>query len=330
MRHVIFGGNGFVGRHLAELLLARHEEVVICDIHKSDLPLYRHAQFVELDITDRAAFERLALGPDDMVYNMAARMLVPILPRWRRRDYFWSVNYYGTKNILDYMRARDCWRMVHFTTDMVYGHMKTPLVDESHPQEPLGPYGGSKKASEELCAAYRSQGFHISIFRPRLIIGPGRLGILKKLFRLIDLNLPVPLIGDGRNRYQFISVFDCASAALCAFDKGVPNREYNLGSRNPPMVKDLLTALIEAAGKRSRLVRTPAGFTKLALNALDAVGMPLMDPEQYLIADEDCILDVSQAERDLGWQPRYHDQEMLWEAYREYRDGGLNAGAAVP
>jgi len=46
--------------------------------------------------------------------------------------------------------------MVHFTTDMVYGHMKTPLVDESHPQEPLGPYGGSKKASEELCAAYRS------------------------------------------------------------------------------------------------------------------------------------------------------------------------------
>lgn len=62
----------------------------------------------------------------------------------------------------------------------------------------------------------------------------GRLGILEKLFKLVDHNLPVPMIGSGRNPYQFISVFDCASAARAAFSAGVPNEVYNLGSLNPP------------------------------------------------------------------------------------------------
>ena len=43
MRHVIFGGDGFVGRHLAPKLLADGEEVVVADIAKSDLPHYRTA-----------------------------------------------------------------------------------------------------------------------------------------------------------------------------------------------------------------------------------------------------------------------------------------------
>jgi hypothetical protein len=44
-----------------------------------------------------------------------------------------------------------------------------------------------------------------------------------------------------------------------------------------------------------------------------------MDPEQYLIADEDCIVDVSKAERELGWRPRFGDDDMLLAAYAEHR-----------
>ena len=62
--------------------------------------------------------------------------------------------------------------------------------------------------------------------------------------------------------------------------------------------------------------------------------MPLMDPEQYLIADEECILDVSKGERDLGWVPQYRDEDMLNAAYSEYRakiDGKAAAtGAHAP
>ena len=97
--------------------------------------------------------------------------------------------------------------LVHFTTDMIYGHTHTVPMTEDHPVQPLGEYGESKLATEELAAKWREEHkFNISIFRPRLIIGPGRLGILKKLFTLVDMNLPVPMIGSGKNPYQFVSV----------------------------------------------------------------------------------------------------------------------------
>ena len=97
-------------------------------------------------------------------------------------------------------------------------------MTEEHPVAPLGEYGLSKLKTEELAAEWRKHGMNISLFRPRLIIGPGRLGILEKLFKLIDWNLPVPMIGSGKNPYQFISVFDCAEAARLAWKAGVPER----------------------------------------------------------------------------------------------------------
>jgi dTDP-glucose 4,6-dehydratase len=177
--------------------------------------------------------------------------------------------------------------------------------------------------------AWREKGFNITIFRPRLIIGPGRLGILVKLFKLIDMNLPVPLIGSGKNPYQFISVFDCASAAAAAMLGGFPNREYNLGSDEPPAIKRLLGDLIADAGSRSILVPTPAFLVKATLTALDALNLPVMDPEQYLIADETCILDTSALKRDLGWKPMHRDEDMLKAAYREYRAGKASSATEL-
>ena len=319
MKHVIFGGDGFLGRHLARDLLARGDEVVICDIVKSNLDIYDSAQFLELDITDASAFSQLDLSPDDIVHHYAARLLVPIVKKKVRHDYFWSVNFNGTRNVLEYCRSKGVKKIVYFTTDMVYGHTQTVPKQEDHPRVPIGPYGAAKAASEELCEEFRQHGMNISIFRPRLIIGPGRLGILESLFKLIDANLPVPVIGNGRNNYQFISVFDCVSAVLAAVEKGVPNSTYNLGTANPPVVRTLLRDLIKEAGSKSFVLPTPAWAVKRTLAMLDAINRPLMDPEQYLIADETCILDVSKAKRELGWEPTFRDEDMLIEAYRDYR-----------
>jgi dTDP-glucose 4,6-dehydratase len=326
MKHVIIGGDGFVGRHLARLLLERGEEVVIGGLTQSDLDIYRTVPFVRADVRNPAEVATLPIEPDDVVYHLAARMLMPIMPRAQRHFYFHSVNYVGTENLLRRVHERGCSKLIYFTTDMVYGRTRAMPKTEDHPRVPLGPYGGSKLASEEACERYREKGMNVAIFRPRLIIGPGRLGILARLFRLIESSLPVPIIGNGRNHYQFISVFDCASAALAAADRGVPNSAYNLGSRNPPTVDELLGKLIEAAGSRSRLLHFPAVLVKPALAALDLLGWPLMDPEQYLIADEDCIVDVSKAEKELGWRPRFADDDMLLAAYAEYR----KVSAAAP
>lgn len=321
MKHIIIGGDGFVGSHLAADLAAMGEKVLVADIHQSGHAHYATVPFLKIDVTKADSVDAIPLSPDDLVYNLSAKMLSPIVTRAERHDFFWPVNYHGTQNILSWMEKNGADRLVHFTTDMIYGHSVTVPQDETHPAKPLGEYGESKLATERLADEYRAKGFKIPIFRPRLIIGPGRLGILVKLFKLIDMNLPVPMIGGGNNPYQFISVFDCASACIAAWKAGFPNEAYNLGSDDPPPVKKLLGDLIRHAGSKSILLPTPASLVKLTLDTLDAINLPIMDPEQYKIADEICILDTSKAKRELGWAPQHRDEDMLLAAYTEYRKG---------
>ncbi len=324
MKHIIFGGDGFLGTELTKKLVAKGETVVVCDlkkteesgIYESDLVTY-----IEMDVTKTEDFSKVEISSEDVPYHFAARLLVPILPRAERKEYFWTALYDGTKNVLEFLEANDCKHMIYYTTDMVYGHTVQHPRFEDHPREPLGPYGDAKLETEYLCEEYRKKGFNITIFRPRLIIGPGRLGILEKLFKLVDKNLPVPTIGDGKNYYQFISVSDCANAVICAVEKGIPNEAFNLGSLNPPTVNELLKKLIVHAGSKSFTIPTPAGLVKFTLDTLDKIGKPIMDPEQYLIADETCVLDVSKGERILGWVPQDTDEDMLIAAYKTYREG---------
>jgi dTDP-glucose 4,6-dehydratase len=334
MKHVIFGGDGFVGRHLAERLVNEGEKVLIADIVRSDLPLYARVGFIPCDVTKPAEVMAVPIGPDDMVYNMAAKMLSPLQVRARRHQFFWPVNVDGAETIMKATEAAGANRLVQFTTDMIYGHTVQSPQAEDHPVKPLGEYGRSKWVTEQMCQTYRDRGMRISIFRPRLIIGPGRLGILEKLFKLIDAGLPVPMIGSGRAPYQFISVFDCAEAARLAWKGGVPNEAYNLGSDNPPSVRALLGGLIKHAGSRSFLVPTPGFAVKATLAAFDAINLPIMDPEQYLIADEMCVRETGKLKRELGWRPQFNDGAMLIAAYDEYRakktGHAVGTPAAVP
>ena len=119
------------------------------------------------------------MEPDDIVINMAANQYHTKVPR-NREDYFFSTNYMGTKNVLEVMEEKKCKRYIMFTTDMTYGKPQYLPIDIKHPQVPFGPYGQSKKACEEICREYRKRGMNITIFRPRMINGPGRLGILVK------------------------------------------------------------------------------------------------------------------------------------------------------
>jgi dTDP-glucose 4,6-dehydratase len=321
MKYYIFGGNGFVGRYLANALAERKAEVVVCDLHPTlDTRICPEVAYQQVDIRDKAAIDALPIAQDDLAINLAANQYHTKVPK-NRKEYFFSVNKVGTENILASIYAKGCRQYLMFTTDMTYGKPQYLPVDIHHPQNPFGPYGQSKKACEELCKAYREKGMRITVFRPRMINGPGRLGILVKLFKLIDFNLPVPTIGNGKNHYQMISVFDCVSAILCAIDKGLPNKEYNLGSKNSPDIRTLLQGVVSSAGKHSLVIPTPGKWVKAILRLLDNCGLTLMYPEQFMIADEEYVLDISETEEDLDWHPQYNDEDMLNEAYRMYKQG---------
>jgi len=324
MKHIIFGGDGFLGTELTRLLVQQGERVLICDEKRTnqfgsyDNPA---VSYIKMDVCDVASFDKISVEEGDIVYHFAARLLVPILPRAERHDYFWQALYVGTNNVLQWMQSVGLTNMIYYTTDMVYGHTVEHPRTEEHPCKPIGPYGEAKYQTEGLVEKFRGNGFNITLFRPRLIIGGGRLGILEKLFKLIRMNLPVPTIGRGNNYYQFISVTDCAEACLAAVRSNFPNENYNLGSSNPPTVNELLGSLITEAGSKSFLLPTPAFAVKMVLGFLDKINKPVMDPEQYLIADETCVLDCSKAARELGWTPKDDDTSMLLLAYQDYKKG---------
>jgi dTDP-glucose 4,6-dehydratase len=316
MRVIIFGGNGFVGYWLAKTLVQNGEQVIICDIENSHM--HEQAQFISCDIKTPDGFKQIPLSSEDIVINLAANQYHHRVPRNNIHEYFFDTNTQGTKNILDFIVRTGGRKFIQYTTDMIYGKPQYLPVDIQHPQIPFGPYGQSKKASEEYCREYRKKGINITIFRPRMIIGPRRLGILKKLFFLINHNLPVPVIGSGKNCYQMVSVFDCVSATIAAMQLGCPDKEYNLGSKNPPTELDLLKNLIKKAGSHSPVIPTNGNMVKTLLSFLGTIGLEIMYREQYMIADENYILDISETERDLNWTPRYSDQDMIVDAYSDY------------
>ena len=193
MAYIIFGGSGFVGRYLVEEL-SKKDEVIIGDLKK---PEYNHqgkVSYVKMDVRVPQSFEKIAINENDVVVNLAANQYHTKVPKKGRNEYFSDTNTKGVANILAWMEKHGATHLVQYTTDMTYGKPQYLPVDTKHPQVPFGPYGQSKKDAEDICRKYRKKGFHISIFRPRMINGPGRLGILKKLFVLIKFNLPVPTI----------------------------------------------------------------------------------------------------------------------------------------
>ncbi len=319
MKYFIFGGSGFVGHALTKALLAEGKEVCICDLVRDKrINDVKGGTFLPVDITNLAALRSVPLTSEDVVIHLAARQYHLSVPRQHRREFFFDVNYQGTANLLSVMQEKGCRQLIYFSTDMTYGKPEFLPVTTDHPQRPFGPYGASKKASEDLCRRYRAQGMSVTIFRPRMILGPGRLGILKKLFRLMEWNFPVPMIGSGRNCYQMISVFDCVSAIQCCLRKGIPNREYNLGSENPPTVRELLAGTIRKVGSHSVLLPTNGTLVKNCLALLGKLGIDLLYREQYEIADENYIVDIAATKRELDWTPRDTDEDMLAQAYEYY------------
>ncbi|MEJ1157802.1 NAD-dependent epimerase/dehydratase family protein [Prosthecomicrobium sp. N25] len=313
MADVVIGGSGFLGRVLVRKLLERGRAVCVFDGRDPAGDQRDRVDFVRGDVRDPADLGRLPLGPDDVVYHLAARQFGPDVPRRERDAWFADVNVGGTRAVVARMQAAGARRLVFFSTDMTYGIPERSPVPPDAPQRPIGPYGRSKLEAEKILRS--APGLQVTVFRPRLIIGPGRLGILAKLFRLVRAGLPVPMIGSGRNCYQMVSVEDCAEAAILAVEQGCPPGPFNLGSESPPTSRALLEAVIRHAGTRSVLIPCPAALLKPVLWAADKAGMPLLFNEQYEIADAHYVLDTSATRSVLGWRPVHPDVEMFCRAY---------------
>ncbi|MFA5319840.1 MAG: NAD-dependent epimerase/dehydratase family protein [Candidatus Omnitrophota bacterium] len=309
--YLITGGGGFLGAGLARRLTERGGMPVrVFDLRRRD-NVPAEAEYCRGDIQVPGDIEKAVKGAS-VVFHLAS-----LLPCARAKSGFYKVNTRGTYNLLDACRRHGVKRVVYLSSSSVYGMPAVVPLKEDSPACPVGDYGRSKLLAEEICLRYADNGMTVAIIRPRFIIGPGRLGLLKVVFDWVHENRNVYTIGSGSNRFQMVGIDDLIDACLLAASSG-NSGIYNIGADNVPTVRELLGGLIAHARSASVLVPLNSALVKAGLRVLDALNLVPFTGEQYLLADKEYILDASRAKEEMGWAPRHSHEEMFNGAYDWY------------
>jgi nucleoside-diphosphate-sugar epimerase len=152
---------------------------------------------------------------------------------------------------------------------------------------------------------------------PRTILGHGRLGIFQILFEWIRQGYNVPVLGRGDNLYQFVHADDLAEACVLAGGRSGP-AIYNCGAERFGTMREGLESLCARAGTGSRVKSVPMGLAVAGMKITSALGLSPLGPYHSLMYGRSLYFDITKATTELGWRPRYSNDEMLFESYRWY------------
>jgi dTDP-glucose 4,6-dehydratase len=260
MRVFVTGAAGFIGSHYVRTMLSGgypafgDAEVTVFDkltyagnldnlAPVADNPRYR---FVQGDICDAAQLAGVLPG-HDVVVNFAAESHVD-------RSIFGAAefvvtNVLGAQTLFDACVKADVGRVVHVSTDEVYGTIPEGSWTEEHILEPNSPYSASKAGADLLARAYAgTYGLNISVTRCTNNYGPYQFP--EKVIPLFVTNLidgkKVPLYGDGMNIRDWLHVSDHCRGIQLVLEKGAPGEFYNIGGGLELTNKELTQKLLDA------------------------------------------------------------------------------------
>jgi len=305
--HLVTGGAGFLGEQIARALRARGERVRTLDILGApDLPA--GIEHVQADICDAARVREAMAGVDVVHHNAAMVPLTKAGPR------FWQVNVEGTETALQAARATGVRFFIHVSTSAVFGLPEHCPITDATPLRPIEEYGRAKLEGERRVERAAAAGLTTAIVRPRTMIGRGRLGIFQILHEWVREGRKVYVIGDGNSPFQMLHADDAVDFMLLLAEQRKPG-VYNIGAARYGTLREDLGALIRHAGTNARVVGIPAGPTIAALRLADWLRVSPLGPWHYLTYHKPFFFDLSRPIGELGWQPRYGNQETLIESY---------------
>ena len=321
---VVTGGAGFLGGAVVEQLLARGvSDIRIVDLLPASNGKHEAAprdprgevRHFQRDLRSDRLDEPFE-GARTVLHLAACQYHTPVARTTYELPFF-EINVDGTRRVLEAAKKGGARHLVFVSTNMVYGLPQALPLSEKHPLEPFGPYGQSKLEAERLVEAAQSADLDCAVVRPGLIVGPGRTGVVERVFRWIRQGRPIVMIGNANNRYEVMHVEDVASLVIAA-SRHRGFAAYNCASVSVPTMREWIEAVKELAGSRSPIVGVPGRAVKPVLRLLEAVRLAPLRKDQYLIADVDYYMDASLAKEDLGWSPRYTGREAILDTYRWY------------
>jgi dTDP-glucose 4,6-dehydratase len=240
MKLLITGGHGFIGSHFMRRWRDRHpaDELVNVDAltyaasadRVADLEGRPGYRAVRADVCDRAALAQAIAGCEAVVHFAAEthvdRSITDAAP-------FLRTNVDGTYAVAQAARAAGVTRLLHVSTDEVYGPILSGAVEESAPLAPHSPYAASKAAGDLLVqAAHRTHGLPVVIARPTNVYGPWQLPekFIPVCIAAALEGRPIPLYGDGQQRRNWLHVEDLCRALALILEQGQVGSVYNVGS----------------------------------------------------------------------------------------------------
>ncbi|WP_082827184.1 UDP-glucose 4-epimerase GalE [Rhodanobacter thiooxydans] len=279
MKILVCGGAGYIGSHMVRYLIQRdHEPLVFDNFSTGHREAVTAAQIIEGDLLDPLTLDALFDAHKiEAVMHFCARSLVSEsihIPY----DYYEN-NVTGTLNLLKAMRKANVDRLVFSSTAAVFGNPNTPLIDESHPTQPITPYGSSKLMVEHILAdAAKAYGLRSVAFRYFNAAGADPSGGIGESHDPETHLIPNVLRaamgkGEGLKVYgddyatrdgtcvrDYVHVQDLASAHLNAIDfmdSNIGAHCFNLGTANGFTVLEVIDAARRVTGMAIPFERAP-------------------------------------------------------------------------
>ncbi len=251
------GGAGFIGSNYVRYVLSNtDDEVTVYDAltYAGNLSTLRDLEgnprykFVHANICDLPALEQ-AMAGHDAVLHFAAESHVD--RSISGPEDFAMTNCVGTNLVMHAARRARVERVVHISTDEVYGSVEHGSSTEDARLEPRSPYSASKAGSDLIALSYfHTYGLPVSVTRSSNNFGPWQYP--EKLVSLSITNLldgkNVPLYGDGLNQRDWLFVEDNCAAVDLVLRSGKPGEVYNIGAGNEIPNRVLVDKLLALAG----------------------------------------------------------------------------------
>lgn len=291
---VVTGGLGFIGSNFLHHIIESRKDLTATNVdyegigsnhaNVEDLKKYEQYQFVKADLADKKMATKVLKGAD-LVVNFAAETHVD--RSIANPDAFFSSNAKGTFNLLESARQNRVKKIVHVSTDEVYGSTSSGSFDENSPLNPSSPYSSTKAAADLMARAW-----HTTFKLPVVVVRctnnfgpyqhPEKL-IPKSIIRALN-GQEIPLYGGGGQVRDWIYVRDFCSGIEAALENGEPGEVYNFSAGNELPNREVIVRLLKHLGKSQ---------------------VPIVSSEDRPGHDFRYSLSSEKASKKLGWKPNH-------------------------
>jgi len=313
---IVTGGLGFIGSNLIELLLKKYYVINLDKVTYSsnfyntkEFVKKKNYKFIKYDINNKKIIKIFNKYKPVGIFNLAAETHVD-----RSIDSpksFIESNILGVYNILEAFRVFSKkiskTKLIHISTDEVYGDILFGRSNENYPYKPSSPYAASKASSDHLVSSYvRTYNIPAIVTNCSNNYGPKQHPekLIPKLIYNIFQNKPLPIYGKGTNSREWIYVKDHCEALIEIFKKGKVGNFYNIGSNKNQTNLEICKKLIQLANKNKIMGKnTRIKFVK------DRPGHDI----RY-------ALNSSKLKNELRWSPRISLSNGLKKTFEWYRE----------